>query len=147
MYDSEIHPQSAGMYSSHHTDGHLSGRNRKIADPVDTPTAVYARSTAGLKRMSPTSNATHVVTYEPSTLPKFKADRVPHGRPPGLVVVRRNSFERYSNPSISIASSFLHSTIPPELRIPLSFLGKEKLQVQTSETVATDLDMRSYVLK
>ncbi|KAF9643480.1 hypothetical protein BDM02DRAFT_3191569 [Thelephora ganbajun] len=82
------------------------------------------------------------VTDEPSAL-----QQVPHGRPSGLVVVRRNSFEQRisidTNPSISILSSFFLPTIPPEPWIPLSFLGEDKLQVQVSDVDATDLDMRS----
>ena len=97
------------------------------------------------------SDATGVVVNKLSTLQVFEADHVPHERSSGLVLVRRNSFEQHVpldvNPSISIASFFLPRTITPELRIPLSFLGDERLQVQLSDTEATDLDMRSYVLE
>jgi len=76
-------------------------------------------------------------------------DRIPPRTSSGLVLVRRNSLGQRisldSNPSISIASSFIPPIIPPEPRIPLSFLGEEKLQVQYSETEATDLDLRLCV--
>ena len=97
----------------------------------------------------PSSDATGVMTSRSSTLQVFEANQVPHEPPSGLVLVRRNSFEQRIppdiNPSISIASSFLPPTIPPEPQIPLSFLGDDRLQVQISDTEATDLDMRSYV--
>ena len=150
VYDDEKNPQSVGVYPSHGTDDHVSGQNRGGAELVDTPTVVPARSTAEPNPVLSTSYATHVVTHGLSALQTFNARQVPHGRSSGFVV-RRNSFKPYvsldSDPSISFISSFLHPAIPPEPRIPLSFLGKEKLQVQTSETVTTDLDMRSYVLK
>jgi len=90
----------------------------------------------------------------PDTAPKsttirtLKAKKVP--RPPELALVRRNSFEQsvslHLNSSISIISSFLRPTIPPEPWIPLSFLGEDKLQVQFHESGATDLDMKLCVL-
>ena len=93
----------------------------------------------------------HAVTYETSAPQTFKAIRVPRGRPSGLALIRRNPFGRSIaldlNTSAHTDLSFVVPTIPPELRIPLSFLGEERLQVQFSETEATDLDMRSYVLK
>ena len=142
--------QSVGMYPSYGTDDHVSGQNRGGAELVDTPTVVPARSTAELNPVSSTSYATHVVTHGLPALQTSNAHQVPHGRSSGIVV-RKNSFKRYvsldSDPSISFVSFFPHLTIPPEPRIPPSFLGKEKLQVQTSETVTTDLGMRSCVLK
>ncbi|KAF9642098.1 hypothetical protein BDM02DRAFT_3193922 [Thelephora ganbajun] len=77
-----------------------------------------------------------------SPLPK-----VSHNRPPGPVTARRNPLGQCisidTNPSISIFSSLLHSTTPPEPWIPLSFLEEDKLQVQIPDVDATDLDMRS----
>ena len=59
--------------------------------------------------------------------------------------------EQYSGsedeiPSISVLPSFLHPPIPPYLRIPLSLLGEENLQIRRSGIDATDTDMKSYVL-
>jgi len=51
------------------------------------------------------------------------------------------------NLSISVALSFLPPTIPPEPLTPLLFLGEERLQVQISDTLATDLDIILYVLE
>ena len=87
------------------------------------------------------------MTHKPSALQTFGPDQgqVPRARSSELVRVHKNSSGRVfpdSNPPISVISSFLLSKIPPEPQIPLSFLGEEKLQVQTSETPATDLDMK-----
>jgi len=88
------------------------------------------------------------VAPKSTTLRALKAKKVP--RPPELALVRRNSFEQtvspHPNPSISIISSFLRPTIPPEPWIPLSFLGEDKLQVRFHESGATDLDMKLCVL-
>jgi len=85
------------------------------------------------------------------TLQALKVAQPPNSRSSGLVHVRRNSFgQRISSdmsPSISVLSSFLLPTIPPELQMPLSFLGGDRLQIQISDIDATDLDMRSYVLE
>lgn len=40
---------------------------------------------------------------------------------------------------------FLYQSTFPDLRVNLSFLGEENLQVQVSETDATDTDMKSCV--
>jgi hypothetical protein len=49
-------------------------------------------------------------------------------------------------PSISALPSFLHPSIPYYLRVPLTLLGEENLQVQTSSDIdTTDIDMRSCV--
>ena len=142
--------QSVGMYPLHSTDDHVSGQNRGGAELVNTPTVVPARSTAELNPVSSTSYTTHVVTHGLPALQTSNAHQVPHGCSSGIIV-HKNSFKRYfsldSDPSISFISFFPHLTIPPEPQIPPSFLGKEKLQVQTSETVTTDLDMRLCVLK
>lgn len=107
-------------YHSHNPDGRLSGKRLRDTGPA---------------------TARKVILAAPRTL---TAEEAP--RRPGLILVRRNSFERSisldSNPSISIISSFLHPIIPSEPWIPLSFLGEERLQVQFHETGATDLDMK-----
>ena len=95
----------------------------------------------------PTSDATQVATYELAALQTFETVQVPRGHSPGLVPFRSNSPQQHlssdTNPSISIISSFLLPEIPPELHIPLSFLGEERLQVSDAHT--TDIDMRSCV--
>ena len=95
----------------------------------------------------PTSDATQVATYELAALQTFEAVQVLRGHSPGLVPFRRNSPELHlspdTNPSISVIPSFLLPKIPPELRIPLSFLGEERLQI--SDADMTDIDMRSCV--
>ena len=135
----------------HITPMPTSGRNRGGADPVEIPALTFVHSPAKLNMIPPASDTTRVVTYEPSALQKFKVIRVPPGRSSGLALVRRNPFERRvplnSNSPFPIISPFVFKTTPPELRIPLSFLGEERLQVQFSETEATDLDMRSCVLE
>ena len=49
-------------------------------------------------------------------------------------------------PFVSVLPSFLHPSIPPDLRVNLSFLGEENLQVRSPEVDATDTDMKSCVL-
>ena len=128
------------------TDGPLSGQPLGSAGPVEIPTII---STHQPDPTPSTSNTTREVGCEPPVPRVFTADQVPRGTSSGLVLVRRNSFGQRialdSNPSISIASSFIPPTIPPEPWIPLSFLGEDKLRVQYSETEATDLDLRSCV--
>ena len=106
-------------------------------------------SPAKLDRIPSTSfDATWVVTDEPAAQQVFVADQVPHGE---LILIRGDLLEQRvpldtSKSTFTIPSSFL-PTIPPEPWIPLSFLGEEKLQVQVSDTAATDLDMKSCVLE
>ena len=142
--------QSVSMYPLHGTDDHVSGQNRGGAELVDTLTVMPTRSTTELNPVSSTSYMTHVVTHGLPALQTSNAHQVPHGHSSGIVVCK-NLFKRYfsldSDPSISFVSFFPHLTIPPKPQIPPSFLGKEKLQVQTSKTVTTDLDMRLCVLK
>ena len=150
VYDNENDPQSADVYPSNSADDHPSGQHLGGADLVEIPTVTSARSSAELNLIHSTSDTTRVVIHEPPALQVFRTDRVPHGRSLGPAPVRRSSFEQHIslnlNLSISVVSSFLLPTLPPELRIPLSFLGEEKLQVQFSETDVTDLDMRGCVL-
>ena len=98
----------------------------------------------------PSSNTTGVVAKSP-TVQNFEADQVLHERSSGPILACRNSFEQHTpldiNLSISVALSFLPPTIPPEPLTPLLFLGDKRLQVQISDTSATDLDMISYVLE
>lgn len=81
----------------------------------------------------------------------FKADQIPPGGSLGPASARRNPFEQHlspdESPSVSVPSYLLLPTIPPELQIPLSFLGGGASQIQISDVEATDLDMRSYVLE
>ena len=132
VYDG-TYPQSVGTRHSHNPDGLLPGK-RLGSDSVEIPTVIS------------TFDANRAQVHQPATLrvSKLRADQAP--RPPGLVLVRRNSFEQRisldSNPSISIVSSFMPPTIPPEPWIPLSFLEEERLQVQFHEADATDSDMK-----
>ena len=91
-----------------------------------------------------TSDVTQVATYELATLQTFEAVQVLRGYSSELVPFRRIPPKRHpspdTNPSISIISSFLPPTIPPELQIPLLFLGEERLQVSDADT--TGIDMR-----
>jgi len=156
----EKRPRPAFKYSLYSTDGHLPGQPPGGADPVsEIPAVPPTYSPIDDVVISPTKlnpvpsypDTMEVVTNNSATLQILDADQVPHERSSGLVLVRRNSFEQHVpldvNPSISIASFFLPQSTTPELRIPLSFLGDERLQVQLSDTEATDLDMRSYVLE
>jgi len=146
IYDDEKDPQSGGPLPS----GSLpSGRHLGGAGTVDIPTDIPIYPSAQLNPTPSTSGTTRVVAHELPTLRAFTDDQVPPGPSSGLVLVRRNSpgqrISLDSTTSISIASSFMPSIIPPEPRIPLSFLGEEKLQVQFSETEATDLDLKLCV--
>ena len=141
----------AGIHPSHSVDDHLSGQHFGGAGSAEIPTVISIRSPPELSPTSSTSDVTQVAACEPTILRVSEADRVPHGRSSGLVVVRRISFEQCihldSNTPISSLSSFLPPTILPAPWLPLSFLGSEKFQVQFSEMDATDLDMRSCVTK
>ena len=89
---------------------------------------------------------TKVATYELTALQSFEVIQVPRGHSLGLDSFHRNSPEYLSsdiNPSISIIPSFLSPEIPLDPRIPLLFLGEERLQI--SDADMTDIDMRSCV--
>ena len=128
-----------------------SGRNRGGADLVEIPAVIFAHSPTKWNLTPPTSNAMRVATYDSPTLHKFKAIRVPDGRSSGLALVHKIPFEQRipldSNSPFPIVPPLKFKITPPEPRIPLSFLGEERLQVQFSETEATDQDMKSCVLK
>ena len=145
-YDSERDPQSEGNLPSRSTDNPPPGQHLSGADTVEIPTVTPTYPPAQLNPTPSTSDITRVAAYEPSILRVATDVQVPPGPSSGLVLVRRGSLGQRisldSNPSISIASPFMSPIIPPEPRIPLSFLGEEKLQVQYSETEATDLDLR-----
>ena len=146
-YDDEKDPQSEDILPSRSTDAPPSGQHPSGAGTAKIPRATYPP--AQLNPTPSTSDITRVVAYEPPILRVPTDDQAPPGPSSGLVIVRRNSpgqrISLDSNPSISIASSFMLPIIPPELQIPLSFLGEERLRVQYSETEATDLDLRSCV--
>jgi hypothetical protein len=159
-YNNERRLRQDGTYPSHAANSHLSGQRPGSPDPVEIPTTTPshslgdgafgdAQSLAKLDLISPTSSdATWAVTDEPVAPQVLGDDQVPHEE---LVLVRRTPLEQRvssdPNPSTFTLSSFPPPTIPPELWMPLSFLGEEKLQVQFSETAATDLDMKSCVLE
>jgi len=131
-------------------------------DPVDIHTitsthppidGVFADllSLAMLKLIPSTSDTTWLAINETSALQSFKIDRVLDGHSSGLVWVRRNLSGCHvplgTDPSVWVLSSFLLPAMPPELRIPLSHLGEDRLQVQISDSAATDMDMKSHVLE
>ena len=131
----------------HSTVGPLSGKADPAQLPALTPLTDDVLPPAKPDLRPPVSHAAHVVTYDLAVLQEFEPVRVPRGQSSGLVPFRRNPPERHlsqdTNPSISIISSFLSPEIPPKPRVPLSFLGEERLQVSDADT--TDIDMRSYV--
>ena len=135
---------------SHNTDGHPSGQDLGSADPLKVPPLISTGLPARLSPTPSTSDATRVVTYKLSAPQVFEADQVLYGHPSGRALVHGSAFEQPislgSDPVVYTPSSFPLLTNPPELRIPLSFLGEEKLQVQFSEIDVTDLDMRGCVL-
>ena len=151
-YDNEEDPQSdsEGVLRPPSTDSLASGQHIGGANPVEIPTVVTTYLPARLDSPTPTAT-TREVTDEPLVLRMHAAGRVPHGPSSGLVLARRNSSGRCnsldSNPSIFTPSSISPPTIPPEPWMPLSFLGKEQLQVQFSVTEVIDLDLRLYVLE
>jgi hypothetical protein len=153
VYNKEKRSQPAGTYPSHVANGRLPEQRSGGPDPVKIPTAppchslsdgVFAdvSSPTKLDRIpSTSSDATWVVT-------KFESDQAPHEE---LVLVHRDPSEQYlsldaTSPVFTVPFFFLQ-TIPPEPWIPLSFLGEEKLRVQSSDTAATDLDMKWYGLE
>jgi len=146
IYDSEKLPELAGVYPVHRADGKPSGQDSGTY-PAETPAVTLHNP------IPSTSDTTGAVTCEPSASQVSEAgqDKVPHEPSSGLVRVRRNPpgrhVSKYSNPPISVIPCFPPSKIPPELKVPLSFLGEERLQVQTSEINATELDMRGCVLE
>jgi hypothetical protein len=160
VYDNEKHSQIASTFPSLRADGRLPEQRPRGPGPVEIPTATPshslddgvfadAPSPTKLDRIpSTSSDVSRVVTNEPAPQQMFEADQVPHGE---LVLVRGDPPEQCvsldTSPSVLSVPSFFLPTIPPELRIPLSFLGKERLQVQMSDTTATDLDMKSCVLE
>ena len=157
VYDDEKYPQPTSTYSPHRTDDHLSGERPTGLGPAEIPTAAppHPPSDGGfgdvpppveLYRIPSASNATWMVTNEPAAQQVLGADKVPHGE---LVLARRNLCEQRVPPDTSqstfTAPSFPLSIIPSELWMPLLNLGEEKLQVQISDTAATELDMKSCV--
>jgi hypothetical protein len=159
VYDDGKHPQPADMDASHRADGRLSWQQPIGPHLVETPAATPShplsdgtfadvRLPAELDRIPFTFDSTWAVTNEPATRRVLGADQVLHGE---LVLARGNPLEQCVPPDTSQSTFTIPSlplpTIPPELRTPLSHLGKENLQVQFSETAATDLDMKSCVLE
>jgi hypothetical protein len=159
VYDDEKHLQQTSMCSSRRADDRLS-RQPTGPDLVEAPIATPSHSPSdGAPTDAPpparlnlipsiSSDASRVVTNEPAIQQVFGADQVPHGQ---LVLIRRDPLEPCvpldTSPSASAVSSCFLPTIPPELRMTLSFLGEEKLQVQLSETDAADLVMTACVLQ
>ena len=157
MYDDEKHLQQTSICSSRRADDRLSGQRPTSPDLVETPIATPshllsdgAPTDAPPARLDLTSSissdASRVVTNDPTVQRVLGADQVPHGE---LVIIRRDPLEPCvpldMSPSASALSSCFLPTLPPELRIPLSFSGEEKLQVQLSETDAADLVMTACV--
>ena len=158
VYDNEKHLQPAGTYPSHWPDGHLSGQRPRGPDLVQIPTATpYHSLTDGMfgdvpppakldQIPSTSSDATRVSTNESAVLRVFRDSHVPHGE---LILAHRNPLEQCALLDTSLTflavPFFFLSTIPHEPWISLSFLGEEKLQVQISETAATDLAMKACV--
>lgn len=142
IYDDEKRSRSTSAHLSNRADGRLS---RQILGGVLPVKTSAVKSTHSPTRSTP--DAAWPTTDESSALQVFKADQVPEGRPSGALPICRNSSGEYipldPNPAISISSFFLPQTIPPDPWIPLSFLGEEKLQVQSAELNSTDLDFRA----
>ena len=154
VYDNEECPQPASVYSSHKVDGYLSGQRLTGPDPLEilTPTPSHSSSDGVFGDVSsPTKSdqtpfippdATLVAPNEPDDQHVSGANQVPYGE---LVLAHRNPLGRYvpldTNTSTFTVSSFFLPTIPPELWVPFSFLGEERLQVQFSEAAAADLVM------
>ena len=153
VYDNEKHPQSAGVYPVHRTDGHPSGQDPGGAHPVDIPAVTSTHPPAKKNPILSTSGTTGAVTRESPApqLTEADQDQGSHARSSRLVRVRRNSPERRASPDstplISVISSFPFSKIPRGPQVPLSFLGGERLQVQTSEIDVTELDTRGCVVE
>ena len=144
VYDNERHPQSTGTYPPHGADGHLfeiptAKLPHLLGDGMFLPTK--------LDQIPPTpSDVVREVTNEPDALRVFGDGQVLQGE---LVLARKNSLEQRAPLDASLSSIavpfFSLPAIPRKPWISLSFLGEEKLQVQISETAATDLAMKSCV--
>jgi hypothetical protein len=153
VYNNERCLRPASMYSSRRADARLPGQRPTGPDPLEVLTTAPSHSlsndtfsdTSSLAKLDRIPSTSSDATWidEPAVQ---QADRVLHG---DLILVRRNPLERYipseTSPSTFTVPSFFQPTIPPELRIPLSPLGEEKLQVQLSETEAADLVMTACV--
>ena len=160
VYDNEKHSQIASTFSSLQADGRLPEQRPRGPDSVEIPTAtpshslsdgVFADAPSPIKPgqiPSTSSGFSWVVTNEPASQQMFEADQVPHRE---LILVRGEPPEQCvslnTSPFVFTVPSFFLPTIPPELRTPLSFFWEERLQVQISDTTATDLDMKSCVLE
>jgi len=140
IYDSEKFPRSTGTYPVHRADGQSPGQDLGDARPADAPSLTSTHPPAEQNPTPSTSGATGGTICESSAPRVLEADQ--GRRSLELVRVRRNpsgqQVSQDSNPPISVICSFPLSGIPPEPYIPLSFLGGERLQVQTSEIAATD---------
>ena len=142
-----VHGEKALCHSQGSSSTHIQGILQPLQVPLlpTPPESIQVPSVAGNDPVIP--NVTRVAAYNPSDLQVFRTD---HGHSLGLARVRRNSFDQIphgSGLSIPVLSSFPPPTVPPELRIPLSFLEEERLQFQISDIAASDLDMRSCVLE
>ena len=160
IYDYENRPEPVVTCPLRRVDGRTSGQRPRGPGPVEIPTTTPFHSPSDgvfagaqfptkLDRIpSTSSDATWVVTNEPTNQQVFGFDQVPHEE---LALVRRGPSEQCvsldTNPSVFTVPSFFLPTIPPEPWIPLSLWGEERLQVQISDTAATGLDMKSCVLE
>ena len=142
-YDSEKLPRSTGTYPVHRANGRSSGQDLGDAHTVDVPSSTSTHPPAKQNPTPSTSAVTGAMIHKSPAPRVLEADQ---GQRLALVRVHRNPSGQQvspdSNPSISLISCFPLPGIPPEPYIPLSFLGGERLQVQTSEIAATDLDLR-----
>ena len=125
IYDDEEGPQWGGIVPSLSSDDPILGQLLGKVDAAEIPTTMPTHLAAPLGP-TPSTDTTRMMADEPPDLWVFMVGRVPPGPSSGFVLVPGNSFGRRisldSNPSISIASSFIPPTIPPEPWISLSFL-------------------------
>ena len=134
----------------HYADGPPSGEDPGGAHPIDIPAVTSTHPPAKQNPKPSTSGVTMAVTREPSSLQPLEADRdQAHARSSRLVYVRSSSPGRHPSPDSNIPISVISSCLPPKIprgpQVPLSFLGGERLQVQTSDIDVTELDTRACV--
>ena len=152
VYDNEKHPQLAGVYPVHRTDGRPSGQDPGGAHPIDIPAVTSTHPPAKQNPTPSNSSTVGAVTRESPAPRMFEADQ--DQAPPGtlqLVRARRNSSGRRppldSDPFISVISRCPPPEIPVGPQVLLSSLGGGRFQVQTTEMDITELDTRGCVSK
>jgi hypothetical protein len=150
IYDDETNPFPTGSCSLYDAEGYFEGEDslelsthtsvdREFADCYHLP------SSPGDSMLTcDTPDSTQLTTSEHEPLHALERCRT-YGN---LFAYAHEGCIGFAGevPPISVLPSFLHPSIPSYLRVPLTLLGEENIQVQTSSDIdTTDIDMRSCV--